>query len=432
MGLIDTLADVGFDRTLAELDSHGRSKAKMARHRDTRPEVEWDELVRSPEQFEEYQSWQARPVFHGIEYLVSFIGDGPGRARFWGVYQVLGSTEIPYEELPEQSLWPFKEVPHYRYELKRVPVFDSLNGLVIEWNNEIVWPQYLRNNVVLERPRISNEEVVAVIVKVDFGTKSGVNVESYLDELRQGEWKQWNTPRRYKGLDGTGRKLLLYDKNRRGLTLEVEIESVQQTNEETEYPWSNRFSPDTLKVFGPPIPVEHIRTIPGLESFGVHRKDRNSHRNLTGPQYRALFPPLTDVVVKASLFRGGGSGESDAHKALKHFVLTHPLTVGLPEGTEGKTEYNLPSGDTLDVSFKAAGLWVAVEVKSAISPEGDIARGIFQCVKYLAVMDAQLTAESRTVGIRAVLVLAGRLTPKLVELKNRLGVEVIEGVAPQA
>jgi hypothetical protein len=138
---------------------------------------------------------------------------------------------------------------------------------------------------------------------------------------------------------------------------------------------------------------------------------------------------LAEIVAAARSFHGGG--ESEAHKKLKEYVANNPQIVGLSPGTKGEPECPLLSGDCLDVSFVRKSLLVAVEVKSAISPEPDIARGIFQCVKYLAVMEAILIANSQPPNARAVLVLEGKLPSKLVELKNKLGVEVIEGVTPR-
>lgn len=94
----------------------------------------------------------------------------------------------------------------------------------------------------------------------------------------------------------------------------------------------------------------------------------------------------------------------------------------------------MPSGDSLDVSFfryKPHCQWVAAEVKSSISNEDDIYRGIFQCIKYKAVMEAELILQDIKPDVRAILVLEAKLTPKQVEMKNTLGVEVIEGIAPK-
>ena len=142
---------------------------------------------------------------------------------------------------------------------------------------------------------------------------------------------------------------------------------------------------------------------------------------------KADFTPL---VSKASQWTGGGEGER--HKALKEYVAAHPESIGLKADTpNGITEYPLPSGDCLDVSFLHKKVWVAAEVKSAISPEGDIIRGLFQCVKYRAVMEAVQVAEARPQSARALLVLESSLPQSLVALRNLLGIEVVEGVTPK-
>jgi len=142
---------------------------------------------------------------------------------------------------------------------------------------------------------------------------------------------------------------------------------------------------------------------------------------------KADFTPL---VSKASQWTGGGEGER--HKALKEYVAAHPESIGLKADTpNGITEYPLPSGDCLDVSFLYKKVWVAAEVKSAISPEGDIIRGLFQCVKYRAVMEAVQVAEARPQSARALLVLESSLPQSLVALRNLLGIEVVEGVTPK-
>lgn len=75
--------------------------------------------------------------------------------------------------------------------------------------------------------------------------------------------------------------------------------------------------------------------------------------------------------------------------------------------------------------------WVAAEVKSAISSETDIVRGLFQCVKYRAVMEAVQVSEARPQNARALLVLEATFPQSLIPLRNILGVEVVEGVSPK-
>lgn len=156
------------------------------------------------------------------------------------------------------------------------------------------------------------------------------------------------------------------------------------------------------------------------------------------PRWRDLLSELdldpvegsfAGTVGAASAFRGGGEGAE--HKKLKEFVAANPLVVGLPATTPtGNTEVALPSGDFLDVSFQGKSLWVAVEVKSAISSPADITRGIFQCIKYRAVLDAVLLAERRPQNSRAVLVLGGGMPSDLLPLANLLGVEFVDRISP--
>lgn len=132
-------------------------------------------------------------------------------------------------------------------------------------------------------------------------------------------------------------------------------------------------------------------------------------------------------IKKAAAFRGGG--ESEAHKLLKQYVADNPSVVGLPVGTAvGVTEFSLPSGDSADVYFVDRKDWVAVEVKSAISNEADITRGIFQCVKYKAVLEAMQLSYGLPQNARAILAIESALPSKLIALKNVLGVEVIDSV----
>lgn len=111
-----------------------------------------------------------------------------------------------------------------------------------------------------------DQDIVAVIVKIDFGKKSGVDRNEYLGEMERGEWKEWNTPRKYIHLDGKGRKLILYDSKQKALTVEVEIQKIEKMKRVKEYPWKNKFVPKTLDIYAQPIPIAEIRTIKGFEN----------------------------------------------------------------------------------------------------------------------------------------------------------------------
>jgi hypothetical protein len=128
----------------------------------------------------------------------------------------------------------------------------------------------------------------------------------------------------------------------------------------------------------------------------------------------------------------GGAGESPGHHKLKLFVAQNPELVGLPASVgPGKTEEPLQSGDVLDVFFRHGLDSVAVEVKSALSNETDIVRGMFQCVKYRAVLEAQQAAEGHPQSARAILALEIKLAPKFQALKNILGIELVDEIEPR-
>lgn len=89
---------------------------------------------------------------------------------------------------------------------------------------------------------------------------------------------------------------------------------------------------------------------------------------------------FSEIIKGVKMY--SSSGESDEHKKLKKYISQNPKAVGFPPNlADGKNEHSLPSGDLLDVFFKTKNHWYAVEVKSTISNEDDIIRGIFQCIK---------------------------------------------------
>lgn len=133
---------------------------------------------------------------------------------------------------------------------------------------------------------IFQQDYAGIIQKISFGKDSEVYEDQYIDQMRANRWRRWNTPRKYEKLDGTGRKLLLYDKTRQAITVEAEIQKVSKTNGDRAFPWSNFFVPKTLKVFNAPIPLDRILAIPGFENF---KGGRSANWNVTREQYKLLI-----------------------------------------------------------------------------------------------------------------------------------------------
>lgn len=127
--------------------------------------------------------------------------------------------------------------------------------------------------------------------------------------------------------------------------------------------------------------------------------------------------------------RGGWSSEpgSVEHQKLKVYIAKNPQEVGLPSDcSPGQTEYLFASADTADVVFHTANGFLGVEVKSIISNNADLNRGLFQAVKYQALLRAKQKARSEPPTARAVLVTEQTLSKELQNLAERLGIAVFK------
>ncbi len=128
--------------------------------------------------------------------------------------------------------------------------------------------------------------------------------------------------------------------------------------------------------------------------------------------------------IQGGKYYGGGEGKE--HKALKEYITSNPQIVGLRKGTLAKTEHILNSGDRLDVYFPNEK--IAVEVKPSNAPDSDVFRGIFQCVKYKAVMEAESAIHGEFPNSKAILVIGGKLSVNNRICADDLSVTVIENV----
>mgnify|MGYP001129940790 CR=1 FL=1 len=124
-----------------------------------------------------------------------------------------------------------------------------------------------------------------------------------------------------------------------------------------------------------------------------------------------------------------GVGESQAHQKFKEFVSKNPQVLGLPRSiAPGEVEFMLPSTDVVDVLFIHGHEWVVAEVKSHISDLHDIYRGLYQCIKYQALVEAYQKEIGESPNCRVVLVLQGNFPDELNILKNLLNIEVIDEI----
>ena len=143
---------------------------------------------------------------------------------------------------------------------------------------------------------------------------------------------------------------------------------------------------------------------------------------------------LPELPPGGSISGKCGGGESPAHEALKLHVLANPQIVGAPLDSLGKEESDLLSGDVIDVLFRSKNQWVGVEVKSRTSDKNfdDYRRGVFQAIKYLAVLEAQAKYEypHEVIDVKVYLVLESSMPPEYMPLVEQHNVNVIAQVVP--
>ena len=139
------------------------------------------------------------------------------------------------------------------------------------------------------------------------------------------------------------------------------------------------------------------------------------------------------VAVKETAHKGnergyGSGGESKEHKELKERIAKHPELVKLKGFGKGETEHIFPSMDTIDVYFSNKKKVVGVEVKSIKSNDDDITRGLFQCKKYEALIEAEDKIEGIRRDIKVILALGGEFPSGLRPNRNVLSVNVIDNI----
>jgi hypothetical protein len=85
----------------------------------------------------------------------------------------------------------------------------------------------------------------------------------------------------------------------------------------------------------------------------------------------------------------GLGGEGKHHEALRLWVTRNPQKVRRAFAfARTETEFCLDSGDRVDAVYHLADRTIVLEVKSRISNDVDLRRGVYQCIKYRAVKAA--------------------------------------------
>lgn len=128
-------------------------------------------------------------------------------------------------------------------------------------------------------------------------------------------------------------------------------------------------------------------------------------------------------------FGHSDSAESPEHLALKTWAVSNPGFFDYdddPALTESRPELPLPSGDRVDAAHMNDDYATLIEVKSRRSGEKDIERGIFQCVKYLAVFEAMQKGASSKKQPNTILLVENDVSERLKALADRLKVEIVQ------
>lgn len=151
---------------------------------------------------------------------------------------------------------------------------------------------------------------------------------------------------------------------------------------------------EVAEYFGVPIPINDLR-----------------HPSQSEP---IVLPPATISM----------GGESRKHLLLKQHIAAHPeLFARLGNFGTGKVEARLNSGDEIDVLFSNDEQALAVEIKTDEAPPGELTRGIYQCVKYRAVLRATFDLAAEPKNVQVLLATPQMLSEEHKNAADRLGVK---------
>lgn len=126
-----TIQELLFNRGLDR-----KARIKLVRHKDRKLDL-YGMYKCDRGAFLAYQSRQSKPVFSGVDYIISFVGEDGVLARFVGVFKVDGCNQ---------------QTDCYQYDLSEIGGYDDLKErVIIRWNNPISWHQWIKNDMeVLE------------------------------------------------------------------------------------------------------------------------------------------------------------------------------------------------------------------------------------------------------------------------------------------
>lgn len=137
-----TIQELLYNRGLPQ-----NARIKIVRHIDRRFDLH-QVYTKRREVFLRYQSMQGNDIFRDCDYIVSFIGEDNSKARFVGVFRLVGKT-VGIERFEEGDI---SFDANFTYDLEEVEGFSDLTErVVVRWNNTRAWHQWITNEMeVLE------------------------------------------------------------------------------------------------------------------------------------------------------------------------------------------------------------------------------------------------------------------------------------------
>jgi hypothetical protein len=145
------------------------------------------------------------------------------------------------------------------------------------------------------------------------------------------------------------------------------------------------------------------------------------------PQISFEIQPIKKRPIIKPVHNGwSNEGESPEHEKLKLYVANNPVVLGMDiRLPKGNCECVLASSDRPDILFTKKDFILSIEVKSRLSNDADLQRGIFQCIKYRAVIRAEQKARQKVPNAMAILVTERSLPEPLKELADLLDISFI-------
>ena len=239
------------------------------------------------------------------------ISKNPLSPMFKGKILFLYFPDLYLNVFSEKAVDYFIKVLEVHFS-ESVKTVEEKRHILLQWKNSNPTMVKLRANewtsdMFSEFLYREFKDEYGMIMKIVFNDQTGLDPTTYLNELESGYWDNtgWGTTKDIMkgGVAKKGRtKLLLYDTEKKAVTAEFEVTQVKKSRKDKEFPFKNKFSTSSVRIFEHPLLVEHIASVPGLENI----------QRAQGPAFKISsyqYAELTD----SSVFSHDGRSEATAY-----------------------------------------------------------------------------------------------------------------------